>query len=121
SRALLGADLVVASRLAFGKEQESFLRSLGGEQAREVDFTSMIYFPETEGTRLVQIRALEGGFPFYGSMETTPADAAQRFHAGAGGVLVEDTLMSQFGAHPGSEVRIGELKHQVLGSLHKVP
>jgi len=120
SRALLGADLVVASRQAFNKEQESFLKSLGGQQARDVDFTSMIYFPESQGTRLAQIRALEGGFPFYGTMETTPPEAAQQFHTG-GGILVEDTLMAQFNARPGSEVRIGEFKQQALGSLHKVP
>jgi putative ABC transport system permease protein len=121
SRGLLGADLVVASRQAFSKEAEEVLQSMGGEQSREIDFTSMIYFPETQGTRLVQIRALEGGFPFYGSMEVTPPEAAKEFRTGGTGVLVEDTLLAQFNTRPGSEVRIGELKLRVLGSLHKVP
>jgi hypothetical protein len=29
----------------------------------------MIYFPKNEGTRLVQVRALSGEFPYYGNLK----------------------------------------------------
>src|SRR5712675_1838807 len=58
SRGLLGADLVVASRQPFTAEEETMFAAVPGSQSREVDFTSMIYFPQTGGTRLAQIRAL---------------------------------------------------------------
>src|SRR3954463_8967147 len=121
SRSLLGADLVIASRQAFGAKEEALFQSIGGEQSREISFSSMIFFPETGGTRLAQIRALSGDFPFYGRMETTPANAAEEFRKAGAGALVEDTLLVQYNAHVGSEVRIGELGLRVLGSLQKVP
>src|ERR1035441_2078167 len=66
ARTLLGADLAIASRRAFTAEEESWIQEIGGEQSRETSFSSMIYFPASGGTRLVQVRALSGGFPFYG-------------------------------------------------------
>src|SRR5258706_11029796 len=98
SRGLLGADLVVASRQPFTAEEETMFAAVVGNQSREVDFTSMIYFPETGGTRLAQIRALSGDFPFYGRMEATPASASVDFRQPGAGALVEDTLLVQFNA-----------------------
>src|SRR3954451_14785310 len=39
SRSLLGADLVIASRQAFGPPEEALFRSIGGDQSREVSFS----------------------------------------------------------------------------------
>ena len=120
AKSLLGADLSVGSRVRFDAEVEAFLASLEGERAREISFTSMIVFPSREGTRLVQVRALEGGYPFYGRIESEPADAETSFRR-EGGVLVEESLLIQFGAAVGDEVRIGELKTRVVGALRRVP
>ena len=79
ARALLGADLVISSSRPFSAEEEQFLDSLGEPQAREVRFTTMAYFPASNGTRLVNLRALGGDFPFYGTMETAPSSAAREF------------------------------------------
>src|SRR5262245_9967299 len=78
SKALLGADLVVDARgTKLTSDQEIFLKSLGGEQAREITFGSMVRFLKSDGTRLVQVRALEGDFPFYGTLETAPTNAVK--------------------------------------------
>src|SRR5215212_7987100 len=121
ARALVGADLVIASREKFTPEEEELLRSIPGDSSREVDFSSMVYFPQTGGTRLAQIRALGGNFPYYGRMETDPPTAASGFRESGAGALVEDTVLAQYGARVGSQVSIGELKVPVLGSLQKVP
>ncbi|MBL9139852.1 MAG: FtsX-like permease family protein [Verrucomicrobiales bacterium] len=122
AKTLLGADLSIGSRVQFTAEHERFLTTLGGEQAREITFTTMIVFPqrEGEGTRLVQVRGLEGGFPFYGRIESVPPEAADRFRE-QGGVLVEESLLLQFGAKVGDGVKIGSLETRVLGALQKVP
>lgn len=120
AKGLLGADLAIGSRVRFTPEHEEFLRALGGEQAREVAFTTMIAFPAADGTRLVQVRALEGAFPFYGRIETEPADAADRFRS-EGGVLVEESVLIQFGVRVGDPVRIGAWDTRVAGTLLKVP
>src|SRR5205814_7061455 len=98
SRGLLGADLVIGSRQPFSTGEEKLFREIGGLQSREVDFSSMIFFPETGGTRLAQIRALGGDFPFYGRMEASPPEAATAFRKPGAGALIEDTLLVQFNA-----------------------
>jgi putative ABC transport system permease protein len=119
AKSLLGADLVLAARDPFTPEMEEIFAEIGGEQSREVIFSSMVYFPKTEGTRLVQVRALGRGFPYYGQFETTPPTAATDFHSG--GALVEQTLLFQFNSQPGEQVKIGELTLPITGSLEKIP
>ena len=72
AKSLLGADLVISGREPFTQETEDRFQTWGGEQSRETRFSSMVYFPEGEGARLVQIRALAGDFPYYGVLETSP-------------------------------------------------
>ena len=95
ARALLGADLVISSSQAFRAEEEQFLHSLGEPQAREIRFSTMAVFPASNGTRLVHLRALGGDFPFYGTMETTPANATQQFREGLR-AIVDESLLFQF-------------------------
>jgi putative ABC transport system permease protein len=120
ARALLGADLVVESSQPFTQEQERVLHSLGETQAREVRFRTMALFPKSGGTRLVHLRALGGGFPFYGKMETAPAAAAQSFRNG-GQAVPEESLLLQFHAQPGDPIKIGDLTLTIAGALTKMP
>ncbi|HHY86690.1 MAG TPA: FtsX-like permease family protein [Verrucomicrobia bacterium] len=121
SRSLLGADLVVSTRDSrLTEQQEAFLNSLGGEQAREVQFASMVYFLKNDGTRLVQVRALEGDFPFYGELETAPADAVAKLRSGEG-ALVEGHLMELYEARVGDLIKVGDITLPIAGVLTRVP
>ena len=120
ARTLLGADLAISSRQPFTTEEESWMQQIGGEQSRETSFSSMIYFPASGGTRLAQVRALGGGFPFYGRLETEPPVAEARFRQGRG-ALVEQNLLIQFNAKTGDDIRVGGLTLPVTGELRKVP
>ena len=121
AKTLLGADLAVTSRQKPSAESRAFLDGLGGEQARETAFSSMIVFPTRGGqTRIVQVRALEGGFPFYGEAVTTPAGAMRKLETG-GAAVVEDTLMTQFGLQVGDPVKVGEATFTIAGALQKMP
>ncbi|HEY3601048.1 MAG TPA: FtsX-like permease family protein, partial [Chthoniobacterales bacterium] len=120
ARSLLGADLVVESTRPFTAKQEEVLRSLGGNQAREVRFSTMALFPKTGGTRLVSVRALGGDFPFYGRMETVPSSAARTFRRGSAAVP-EESLLLQFRAHRGEPMKIGEATFTIAGALRKMP
>ncbi|MDB6020916.1 MAG: permease [Pedosphaera sp.] len=120
AKSLLGADLGLNSRQPFSPDEEKLMQELGGEQSRETSFSTMIYFPRNEGTRLVQVRALSGGFPFYGQLETDPPEAAQQFRNG-GGALVDETILTQFNAKVGDEIRLGDLTTRIVGKLIKVP
>jgi len=121
TKSLLGADLTITSREEFPAATLAYFRSLGGELAQEVSLRSMITFP-TRGNqrRLVQVRALEGNFPFYGELVTEPRDAMARVRAGKT-ALLEETILVQFGVEPGDEVRIGQETLRVAGALKKIP
>lgn len=120
SRTLLGADLMIQSRQPFSPHVEQLIDSVGGEQSREVDFSSMALFPKTGHTRLVQVRALKGAYPYYGHFQTTPEipDSIWQHKKAA---LVEQSLLYQFDAHPGDSVRIGNVTFVVAAGLNEVP
>ena len=120
AKTLIGADLVLENNKPFSPEILQLMDSLGGDQSREVSFASMVYFPRTEGTRLVQIRALEGNFPYYGQIETIPSEASANFQEDQM-ALVDQTLLLQFESEPGDSVLVGEVGFTISGSLQKVP
>lgn len=120
SRALLGADLEITSRSGFDEQAEWLFDVIGGTQARETRFASMAYFPKAGQTRLVQVRALGGGFPFYGKFETEPPgmNPAQMNEP----VIVLDPLiLVQYGLERGDLVRLGEVDFTIVAALVRVP
>ena len=119
ARTLLGADLIIESTRPFTITEEEFLGSIGGAQAREVRLSTMAVFLG-RGTRLVHLRALSGDFPFYGKMETEPAEAVQDLRQG-GRAVPDETLLFQFGAAPGGHVSLGGRDFEIAGALRKVP
>ena len=122
AKGLLGADLAVESRTALTPEAQQFLDGLGGEQSREIMFASMVVFPSAGGqTRLISLRALEGGYPFYGEFLTQPAGAAARLAAGERVAILETGLMTQYGLSVGDPVRVGEQTFTIAAALENVP
>ena len=70
AKSLLGADLVFESNKPFEKKWIDVIDSVGGEQSTEVALLSMAYLPQQEASQFVRVKALEGGFPFYGQLLT---------------------------------------------------
>lgn len=125
ARALLGADLVVESRSAPDAEVETYLAGLGGERARELAFASMLAVPDASGTgvrasRLVTVRAADPAYPFYGDVVSSPPGAKAELASGEA-VLVEETLLEQFGLRVGDAVRLGQKTFRVAGGLRQLP
>ena len=117
---LLGADLILETRVKPKDARSLFLDSLGGTQAQEASFASMAAFPASGNSRLVEVRALEGPFPFYGKIETEPQEASLTFRSGLG-ALVDYNLMIQFQASVGDTLKIGNLKFIIQGQLIQAP
>jgi putative ABC transport system permease protein len=120
AKTLLGADLSIESRQPFSSDAEALMAVLGGEQSRQTSFTSMVYFAKNGATRLAQVRALEGAFPYYGVLETDPVRATQTFHKGPY-ALVDEGLMVQQDMQLGDLVKIGNRSFQIVGKLRKIP
>lgn len=120
AKTLLGADLSFERSAPFGDEVEALIDSLGGEQSRRVSFASMAFFPSNSGTRLATIRALEGRYPYYGSIETDPSYAVDEYQNGAN-ALVDGSLLEQFQVSVGDSVKVGTVTYRIAGTLLKTP
>ncbi len=130
ARALLGADLSFHSGKALPPRVDALLDSLiapgagpdrrAGRRALQVSFVAMAYVPRTPGVRLVQARAIEGGYPFYGAIRTDPAGQWRRL-ATENGVLVDPVLLSGLGARVGDTLALGKGRFPILGTVLNVP
>ncbi|WP_029034599.1 ABC transporter permease [Salinimicrobium terrae] len=120
SKAMMGADFKIDLDQEPTEDVLSIIDSLGGAQAREIGFTSMAAFPGKDGTKLVQVRGIEGGFPFYGELETIPEEAAQTYQQ-EGGALVDVTVMTQLGLTTDDSIKVGEVILPISGALRSIP
>ncbi len=129
SKEVFGSDLEVRRSAAFPDSTEALLDSIRTETeaavVREVSFPSMARFPQSangEGrARLVQIRALDGPYPLYGRVETTPAEAARLVGRDTTGALVDGTLLLQMEAAVGDTIEVGDRSYPIVGQVDGVP
>ena len=124
AKALLGSDLQITSRNPIkekiGEKDAQTLSAVASRMSREISFASMLYFPTADAARLVQVRALDGDYPFYGTVEVSPTDAWERFRSEPG-ILLEPALLDQFQAKVGDKVQLGSLEFPILGIITKAP
>lgn len=119
SKALMGADFIIDSKKLPSKKVLAIIDSLNAG-ASEVNFVSMAAFPKNDGTKLVKVRAIEGNFPFYGTLDTEPASAATQYQQ-LGGALVDATLLLQYNLKPGDSIKLGKLTFPIIGALKSIP
>jgi putative ABC transport system permease protein len=120
AKELLGADLVINGERKFSPELQQHFDSLQLPQASEADMASMVLFLHNNESRLIRLVALNGDFPFYGKIETKPADAYGRLK-GKQVALLDETLASQFDVSTGDSLRVGNSVFAVAGVVTKFP
>jgi putative ABC transport system permease protein len=123
ARELLGADLELSSRRPFDSTITALLDSTAGSGvplARVTSFASMALARNSGATRLVEVRAVEPRFPFYGTMETDPPGvwpALQHGHH----ALVDPALLVQLRTAVGDTLAVGETRFIITGTIVKSP
>jgi putative ABC transport system permease protein len=122
ARALLGADLALVSRQAFSPRVEALLDTLsrGARLARVTSFAAMAYVPRTAGTRLVQVAAVDGEYPFYGEIRTEPQPAWSELAQGRH-VVVDPSLLTALDARVGDTIALGEARFNITGTVRSAP
>jgi len=129
ARALLGADLALSSGTPLSPKSEAVLgevtaaATVRGEApslARVTSFAAMAWAPASSGTRLVQVTAVEAGYPFYGTIDTAPAGEWGRL-AATGGALVDPSLLVSLNASVGDTLALGEGRLVIRGTVLNVP
>jgi putative ABC transport system permease protein len=123
TRGVLGADLELSSSLPLeggvGAELARSLRAAGAEEAALTRFNSMLR-RDGSGSRLVEVRAVRGAYPFYGAIGTDPPGAWQRLATGPL-LVVDPALLSAMGLRLGERVYLGELALTVAAAFRKTP
>ena len=120
AKELIGADFVVNGDKKFSAELQKAFDTVGMPQASEADMASMVLFLHNNQSRLIRLVALSGPFPFYGEIETLPADAYKRMQDG-GYAMLDETLASQFEVSSDDSLRLGNSVFKVAGIVKKIP
>jgi putative ABC transport system permease protein len=123
ARTLLGADLELRSRTPFPAPVEAALDSLrrtGVPIARVTSFASMVLSPRTGLTRLFEVRAVGGAFPFYGTVHTDPPGRWATF-GNDRTLLVDPAVLVYLDIHSGDSLAIGDGHFVVAGAVTEVP
>lgn len=125
AQALLGADLSFSGRKPLAEIPPAAkwldsLRALPGTRiAESVNLAAMAYLPKSGSARLVQLRTVDPGWPYYGAVETAPVGTWPGLQAG--GALVDPSLLPALGAAVGDTIAIGEGRFPILGTVVNVP
>lgn len=123
SRTLLGGDLSLQARAQFPAVVDTLtdsLRTAGVPASRVTTFASMALAEPSGGTRLVQVRAVSPGYPFYGAIETDPANGWSRVHDDSV-VFVDPSLLIALDAKVGDVLKLGQQAFTIGGTLGNVP
>jgi putative ABC transport system permease protein len=123
SKALLGGDIALRSRVAYSPKVTSLFDSLsrsGTELAQITQFASMGLVPRSGNTRLIQVRAVTANYPLYGEIVTEPAGAWRRFGSGRHAVVDPGVLVS-LDAQVGDTIMLGTARFTIIASVLSVP
>ncbi len=120
AKTLLGADLLAEGNTPLPDSTSLKINALSEKRSVVQNLINMAYFPKNAGTRLALVRAVEPGFPFFGTVKTEPATAFPSFQDGRN-ALVDHSLMLQFDLKIGDSVKIGDLVFKIEGDLISSP
>jgi putative ABC transport system permease protein len=120
ARELLGADMVVNGNKKFDSVTRVTFDSTRLKQAQAAELSSMALFLPANQSRLVRLMAISGEYPFYGQIETMPADAEENFRVKSS-ALIDESLAVQYKVNPGDSIKLGNKKFQVSGFVRKFP
>ena len=137
-QALLGADIRFSARAPFTPRLEALIDTIANETlatlcqrgecglavsdvvAQRTDFDAMAYVPRTEGTRFARVNAVEGPYPFYGNITTSPAGRWEQL-AGGRRAIVDPALLTSLAATVGDTLVLGEGHFEIIAAIEDIP
>jgi len=123
ARTLMAADLEVVSTQDFAAGPRAAIAAWadqGAKVAELAELPSMAATVDASRTQLVEIKAVTGGYPFYGDLILEPARPLQELVAG-GRVVVEEALLQQLGLAVGDPLKIGSRSFAIAGLVRREP
>ncbi|HYB94156.1 MAG TPA: FtsX-like permease family protein [Vicinamibacterales bacterium] len=127
ARALLTADAVINSNQAIKPELiakiDARLKNAGAESVNAIELATMTRPSDrSDGrARMVELRAVEAGFPFYGEMKLEGDVAYDHSLLRNFGVLVRPELLAQLDVKVGDRLTIGSQRFTIRGVITSEP
>ena len=123
-RAILGGDLrfSLVQREAAPAER-AYMDSLG-PVSKSTAMRSMVRLADGSNQALVEVKAVDAAYPFYGSLATEPAEPLAGLLAernGSFGALAAPELLERLGLKPGAVVRLGSSHVELRGLVRGEP
>ena len=127
ARSLIAADAIITSNQALNPDLiakiDRRLQTAGAESIRSVELATMTRPADrADGrARMVELRAVEAGFPYYGTMKLAGAQAFDHSLLANFGVLVRPELLAQLDVKVGDRLTIGSQRFTIRGVLESEP
>ncbi|HET6466731.1 MAG TPA: FtsX-like permease family protein [Nitrospiria bacterium] len=122
SRNLLAADLEARLNRPLSSEEEAFLPDLTREGVRFVRVTELHGMAMTKDaamSQLVELKAVEPGYPFYGRLKIDPSASDPFLDPDA--LWVQEALLIRLHLRVGDPVKLGEALFTVRGVIRQEP
>ena len=104
-------------------DELSYLNSLG-QLSRSTGLRSMIRLPDGSDQALVEVKAVDGAYPLYGTFEADPDQPLSTLLAakdGTYGAVLAPLLLERLNLKIGSELLIGNARLRVTGTVKTEP
>lgn len=129
ARPLLGGDVEIAGNRPLAAERRTRLAALLPPGARTTEVSAFVSMARIgEATRLVEVRAVEAGWPLVGAVgldarlpEATSLATALAGRDGLPGVVVQADLLPLLAARLGDHLRLGQAEFIVMATLGDEP
>lgn len=127
ARSLIAADAIIASNRALTPEAlekiNKRLAQAGAVSTRAVELPTMVRAADRDGgrARMVELRAVEEGFPYYGAMKLANGVPYQHSLLKNFGVLVRPELLAQLDLAVGQSIAIGSQRFEIRGVIEAEP
>ena len=128
AKSLMGGDVEIRSTqplpLPLSGDAAALIAELGGGGARVAttrvrELVAMAQSGPTQ-SHIVELKAVESGYPFYGALVTEPARPLAAL-IGGGRALVHDSLLARLGLRIGDRFRVGDVELTIAGVIQKEP
>ncbi|HEX6850913.1 MAG TPA: FtsX-like permease family protein [Candidatus Polarisedimenticolaceae bacterium] len=126
ARQLLAADLAVKGSRPIPEEATAIVRATPGTRLAVVkELATVVALPRdvaATGSRsqLVELKAVEAGYPFYGKLALEP-DRPLETLLDAGGIVIAPEVAARFSIGGGGRLRVGEADFVVRGIVRSEP
>jgi putative ABC transport system permease protein len=120
---LMGANARLSGDRPWSDTIQAIRDSLSTEDrasARVTTASSMVLAVPSDVVRLMQVRAIDPGYPFYGSVRTTP-DGLWGAHLEPGQALVDPAVLPQLEAEIGDTILVGQAALRIVGTVDDLP